>query len=239
MFQRWLKSSGEDDATRKNRRAEKHHTKELHAIASRMSLGGPIKFRVSHAQLRRKPSHPPRDRRTGFNDIPRRTNILFLIVDYNEFLQILNRPNGWRPAGTEGTPLQSSRAFPSTFANCSSLTRPFARFVLCLSHSLAPLVRSRRRIRQRLPSVRQRRPRPHRRGRTSLRPHPTGREDDGRRGRRAAQGVPCCVSPPGGLMIERGLILGAAMGRSIMFSLYEASLASRRRRLFLYSLFVL
>lgn len=40
-------------------------------------------------------------------------------------------------------------------------------------------------------------------------------------------------------MIERGLILGAAMGRSIMFSLYEASLASRRRRLFLYSLFVL
>ena len=25
-----------------------------------------------------------------------------IIVDYNEFLQILNRPDGWRPAGTEG-----------------------------------------------------------------------------------------------------------------------------------------
>lgn len=25
------------------------------------------------------------------------------IVDYNEFYAILNRPDGWRPAGTEGT----------------------------------------------------------------------------------------------------------------------------------------
>jgi hypothetical protein len=28
--------------------------------------------------------------------------ISIFAVDYNEFLQILNRPDGWRPAGTEG-----------------------------------------------------------------------------------------------------------------------------------------
>jgi hypothetical protein len=40
--------------------------------------------------------------RNTFADIP------LSAVDYNEFYQILNRPDGWRPAGTEGpSPLLS------------------------------------------------------------------------------------------------------------------------------------
>jgi Ca2+-binding EF-hand superfamily protein len=56
-------------------------------------------FWVSSAFLGVSEASYPRDM---FADIP------VSAVDYNEFYQILNRPDGWRPAGTEGpSPLLS------------------------------------------------------------------------------------------------------------------------------------
>jgi Ca2+-binding EF-hand superfamily protein len=67
------------------------------------STGGAFAFeRISRIQI----ASYPRDM---FADIP------VSAVDYNEFYQILNRPDGWRPAGTEG---------PSSLLSFHSPTNP-------------------------------------------------------------------------------------------------------------------
>jgi hypothetical protein len=73
------------------------------------------------------------------------------VVDFETFLKVLNRPDGWKPAGTAGKSSVGARVKTNT-----------------------P-----RRIHQRIPSIRQGRKWIHRSRRITLCPHSIRRKNDG------------------------------------------------------------
>ena len=124
-------------------------------------------------------------------------------VDYKSFLTILNRPDGFRPAGTPGTcapsPLPSTLMPYAPALPCPPLhmrlrpSPPRCPHLRAMHDATTPHVSptaagARRGVHPGLPGVRQGGERLHRRGRAAVRAHAARREDDGRGGGRAAQG---------------------------------------------------